>query len=66
MWRLVDVVWTDVSEECIASIFMVEKSDRVFLYPEDGDDTFLRYIGTRRHIPEDGILHSHRHESLKF
>jgi hypothetical protein len=26
MWRLVDIVWTDVSEERIASIFRVEKS----------------------------------------
>jgi hypothetical protein len=26
MWRRVDLVWTDVSEERIASIFMVEKS----------------------------------------
>jgi hypothetical protein len=26
MWRRVDFVWTDVSEERIASIFMVEKS----------------------------------------
>jgi hypothetical protein len=41
-----------------------------FLYPEDGGDTFLRNVGshkisTRRHIPEDGILHSHRRENLK-
>jgi hypothetical protein len=26
MWRCVDLVWTDVSEERIASIFRVEKS----------------------------------------
>jgi hypothetical protein len=26
MWRRVDLLWTDVSEECIASIFRVEKS----------------------------------------
>jgi hypothetical protein len=26
MWRSVDLVWTDVSEERIASIFRVEKS----------------------------------------
>jgi hypothetical protein len=25
MWRRIDLVWTDVSEECIASIFRVEK-----------------------------------------
>jgi hypothetical protein len=28
MWRRVDFVLTDVREECIASIFMVEKSAR--------------------------------------
>jgi hypothetical protein len=26
MWRRVDIVWTDVSDERIASIFRVEKS----------------------------------------
>jgi hypothetical protein len=26
MWRRVGAVWNDVSEECIASIFRVEKS----------------------------------------
>jgi hypothetical protein len=26
MWRRVDIVWTEVSEERIASIFRVEKS----------------------------------------
>jgi hypothetical protein len=26
MWRRVDLVWTNVSEESIASIFKVEKS----------------------------------------
>jgi hypothetical protein len=36
---------------------------------EDGVDKFLRTSvftrRTRRHIPEDSILHSHRHENLK-
>jgi hypothetical protein len=51
MWRRVDLVWTDVSEERIASIFRVETS--------------VNKISTRRHIPEHGILHSHRRENLK-
>jgi hypothetical protein len=42
---------------------------RGFFYPEDGGDKFVRNLGshgsTRRHIPEDGILHSHRREILK-
>jgi hypothetical protein len=29
MWRCVDLVWTDVSEEHITSIFMVDKNPRV-------------------------------------
>jgi hypothetical protein len=39
-----------------------------FFYPEDIGDTFIRNVGldnTRRHIPEDGILHSDRRENLK-
>jgi hypothetical protein len=39
-----------------------------FFYPEDGDDsseTSAHTRSTRRHIPEDGILHSHRREDLK-
>jgi hypothetical protein len=28
-------------------------------------ETSVNKISTRRHIPEDGILHSHRHENLK-
>jgi hypothetical protein len=38
-----------------------------FFYPEDGgcSETTDHTRSTRRHIPEDGILHSHRHENLK-
>jgi hypothetical protein len=54
MWRLVDLVWTDVSEERIVSIFMVEKSASeepewaggCSLQPEDGGDTFLCNVGS--------------------
>jgi hypothetical protein len=42
---------------------------RGFCYPEDGGDTFIRNIGSRRytrcHNTEYGILHSHRRENLK-
>jgi hypothetical protein len=61
MWHHVDLVWTDVSEERIASIFRVEKSAseaaatcshwylaRVFFYPEGGGDTFLQNIGSHK------------------
>jgi hypothetical protein len=40
-----------------------------FFYPEDGGDKFLRNDSSRKiytaHIPEDGILRSHRRENLK-
>jgi hypothetical protein len=29
-------------------------------------ETSVNTISTRRHIPEDGIFHSHRRENLKF
>jgi hypothetical protein len=58
--RRVDVVdWTDVSEDRIVSIFRVEK----FASEEPASVQSTRY--TRRHTPEDGILHSHRRENLK-
>jgi hypothetical protein len=56
MWRRVDLAWTDVSEECIASIFRVENSAvtcsrwflaRGFFYLEDSGDTFLWNVGSQ-------------------
>jgi hypothetical protein len=78
MSRHVDLVWTDVSEECIAHIFRVEKLAREKLARAGGADfstlkmqairssetsVHIRFI--RRHIPEDGNLHSYRRENLK-
>jgi hypothetical protein len=38
-------------------------------HPDDGGDKFLRNVSSYKnhtvHIPEDGILHSHRLENLK-
>jgi hypothetical protein len=65
-------VWADVWEERIASIFRVEpvgssladfstlKMDVIRF-----SKTSVRARSERRHIPEDGILHSHRRENLK-
>jgi hypothetical protein len=61
MWRRVDLVWTDVSEEFTASIFRVEKS------ASDGPvwagGSRLSHQ-SKTHIPEDGILHIHRRANL--
>jgi hypothetical protein len=66
MWHRIGLVGADVSEERVSSIFRVEKQRAKnssslffvcgFFYPEDGSNTFLTRP-TRRHIPEDGILH---------
>jgi hypothetical protein len=58
MWRFLDLVWTGVSKERIASIFRGEKSAseepawaggslaRGFFYPEYGGDKFLGNVGS--------------------
>jgi hypothetical protein len=63
MWHRVDLVWTDVSEESIASIFIVEKSASE--EPALAGETSFDTRSTRRYIPEDDILHSHRSKNLK-
>jgi hypothetical protein len=52
IWRRVDFVWTEVSEEIIASIFRVEKSER-----EGGEPAWAGGCSW--------ILHSHPCENLK-
>jgi hypothetical protein len=47
---------TDVSDECIASIVRVISSSEKSVLTR----------ATWRHIPEDGILHSHRSENLIY
>jgi hypothetical protein len=67
MWRRVDLVRSDVSEESIASIFRVEKSasKEPAWACSSVCEMSVRTRSTRRHIPEDGILNSHRRENLK-
>jgi hypothetical protein len=61
MWRHVDLVWIDILEECMASIFRVGKSiseepawagdcrlTRGFFYPEDEGDTFLWNVASHK------------------
>jgi hypothetical protein len=48
MWRRVDLVWTDASEERIASIFRVEKSASEKPREQVAADTFLRNVGSHK------------------
>jgi hypothetical protein len=57
MWRRVHIVWTDVSEERIASIFRLEKSAKEEPAWAGGcsrsSETSVYTVSTRGHIPED-------------
>jgi hypothetical protein len=65
MWRRIDLVRADISEERIASIFRVEQSASEEPAWAGGCRQSVHTRSTRRHIPEDGILHSHRRKNLK-
>jgi hypothetical protein len=73
MWRREDIVLNDVSEEHIVSIFMVKEirerwtsvsrwlqSAAMKMVAIRSSETSVNTISTRRYIPEDGILLSHR------
>jgi hypothetical protein len=54
MWRRVDLVWTDVSVECITSIFRVEKSANEEPAWAGGCRLLsLRYIPPKRRLTQD-------------
>jgi hypothetical protein len=65
MLRGVALVRTDVSEEDIASIRVTRVGELGTTLKVTSNRSTLRRRAARRNIPEDGILHSHRHESLK-
>jgi hypothetical protein len=78
MWRCIYLVWTDILEECITSIFRVEKSEppahagslladfsTLKMEVICSSETSVHTRSTWRHIPEDSILHSHHRENLK-
>jgi hypothetical protein len=64
MLHHVTFVRTDVSEEISASIIRAKRIGelRAMLAVTSNRHTLPR--ATRRNIPEDGILHSHRRENL--
>jgi hypothetical protein len=72
MWRRIGVVRADVSEEHVASIFNGINNVLSLLFSSalnmEGAcsyETSVLTRPTRRHIPEEGILHNHRRENLK-
>jgi hypothetical protein len=62
----VALVRTDVSEELSASLIRVTRIGELgTTLAVASDRRTLRRRATRRNIPEDDILHSHRRENLK-
>jgi hypothetical protein len=59
------LVKTDVSEVLSASIIKVTRIGELGITLKNGVFWMLRLRATRRNIPEDTILHSHRRENLK-
>jgi hypothetical protein len=73
LWRRVDLVGTEVSEACVASIFRLERIGEIgitepHLGRRHSSSSLLcmSQMAERHHIPEDGILHNHGSESLKL
>jgi hypothetical protein len=54
--------WEQVAADCISSLsdFSTLKMEAI-----RSSETSVHTRSTRHHIPEDGILHSHRRENLK-
>jgi hypothetical protein len=70
MLRRVTLVRTDVSEDYIVFIVRVTRSGEIgYLIATSNRRTLRRNTvltrATRRYIPDDAILHSHRRENLK-
>jgi hypothetical protein len=73
MWRRVDLVWTDILEKRIASIFRVEKSASEEpawaggCSLEASSKAFVAiYKATRRHILEVYHLYNHSRHNVKY
>jgi hypothetical protein len=65
MWRRSHLVWTGLQPPAHAGSSLADFSTmklEAIHSSESSDHT----SSTRRHIPEDGILHSHRRENLKY
>jgi hypothetical protein len=68
MWHLSDIVLTDAPEACNHLLTLVHLSQFSYTPKMEAihsSETSVNTISTRRHIPEDDLLHSHRRENLK-
>jgi hypothetical protein len=67
MLRRVALVSTDVSVECSVSTIRVTTIDELGTRMEKlrSSGTFIIATATRRNIPDDATIHSHRCENLK-
>jgi hypothetical protein len=70
MLRRMALVRADISEEHIACIIMVTRIVEIGTLAVTSEairsfETSVLIRATRRNIPEDGILHSHRREHFK-
>jgi hypothetical protein len=68
MWRHVDIVLTDVSEEHLLTLLPRSRISFFSILNMEAvrsSETSVNTIATWRHTPEDGFLHSHRRENTK-
>jgi hypothetical protein len=65
MLRHVALVRIDVSEELSAPFIRVTRIGELMKEALSSSETSILTRVTRRNIPEDAILHSHRRENLK-
>jgi hypothetical protein len=65
IWRHVILVRTDVSVAATCSLYSRRDSSALKMEAIRSSETSVLTKATRRQIPEDDFIHSHRRENLK-